>query len=535
MEAKWPFLMIVLGLLFGLGYVVASLERNSVMSNWTTRRCELPVMVASRFFKPDSDPRSPADFSSENFSFCVQTYVEKFMALFIAPIQSLFSKQLNVTAGAGQMVNTIRKMAQTMYQAFTSYLGSYFKKFHASVFQMSRIVQHLRMAANRISAIATSMIYMGITLFRGMINSIQVVIRVVLIICAIMLAIIIILFFVLFPVIPIIMSTLTAIVTIVIALGAVMTSSVAGDAEKKKSGFCFAGSSRVSILRKDGTIGIKRVEDIVLDDELCHINPHTGQRIVGKVTEVMQFTGENVDMYEVNGIHVSGSHLIYDSTTKEWKEVSRDGRAKHISVSYPYLYCFNTTSNQIPILTDSLETVLFRDWEEMDDHDHESQKEWVRFIYEKLNHSTAHSESLNDPCETPLLCPSTPILTLCGWLSIRQLSIGDYILDEHDHPQKIIGIVKGRIYHTPASSISSLWRTAVYEWEEGHWKWKRKTYEEGTTPAMGIQLITENGTVVCWNLEEHRQEIIRDFTEIGHDEIHQTYSFVQNRLRSKNI
>lgn len=533
MEAKWPFVVIVMGLLFGIGYLMASLERNSVMSNWTTRRCDLPVMMTARFFKPESDPRSTADFSSENFNFCMQSYIEKFMTLFMAPIQHLFGKQLNITAGVSNVVNTVRKMAQTMYNAFMSYLQDYFKKFHSSVFQMSRIIQHLRMAANRISAIAMSMIYAGISLFRGMLNSIQAVIRVVLIICAIMLAIIIILFFVLFPVIPMILSTLTAVVTIVIALGSVMMSSVADDANSKKGGFCFAPSTRVSVWDKKKGILIKSVEDIQLDDEFVHVDPHTGKQVIGKVTERMIFSGENVSIYDRNGIHVSGSHLVYDSKEKKWSEVSHDARFHPISTTYSTLYCFNTTSNIIPVVDSQLQTILFRDWEEIDHEDTDLQKEWVRLIYEKLNPSSPSPTHLNSVCETPLLSPSTPISTLCGWLSIRQLSVGDYVLDEHGSPQKILGVVYGRVYIE--NEKHTLWRSAVYEWKDGVWQWMKKTYQEGTSPTMGIHLITEKGTVLCWNLATHSEELIRDFTEIGHEDIKETYAFVAKQLRSKNI
>ena len=157
MEAKWPFFMITFVLLFGLGYVLSTLERAGVMEHWTTRRCELPVMVAARFFKPDLDPRTPADFASDNFDFCTQEYVEKFMGLFMAPINALFGKQLGITTSISDLMGSIRNMMQQMYSAFTSYLGSYFKKFHSSVFQLSRVVQHLRMAVGRMSAVAISM------------------------------------------------------------------------------------------------------------------------------------------------------------------------------------------------------------------------------------------------------------------------------------------------------------------------------------------------------------------------------------------
>lgn len=350
MEAKWPFFMITFGLLFFLGYLLSTLERTAVMEHWTTRRCELPVMMAARFFKPEMDPRTPADFSSDNFNFCTQEYVEKFMALFMAPINALFGKQLGITESISKLLGTVRNMMQQMYSAFTSYLGSYFKKFHSSVFQLSRVVQHLRMAMGRMSAVAMSMIYAGISAFRSMINSIQVFIRVILIICTIMLAIIIILFFVLFPVIPMILSTLTAVVTIVVALGAVMSSSIAGDAESKKSGFCFEKGTRVPIRYKDGRLNAMPVECIRLGDELAFE--------CGTVTAILELSPDHVDMFSLEGIHVSGSHLV-ETPSKSWISVASDPRATPIPTTEKPLYCFNTTSHRIPVISQKMTPLFF--------------------------------------------------------------------------------------------------------------------------------------------------------------------------------
>jgi predicted phosphohydrolase len=64
-------------------------------------------------------------------------------------------------------------------------------------------------------------------MFRGLLNTIQFVIKVILIICGIMLGIIIILIFVLFPFIPLIMATLGAIITTVLALTMVISGDIA--------------------------------------------------------------------------------------------------------------------------------------------------------------------------------------------------------------------------------------------------------------------------------------------------------------------
>lgn len=342
--------MLVVALLFGLGFVMASLERTTVIQHWEKRRCQLPVMVAARFFKPENDPRTPSQFSSDNYEFCVKSLVDSFMESFMAPITAIMGKQANMSGDTMNMINTVRTMAQNMYNAFSSYLSAFFKRFNVSIYELNRIIVYLRMAVQRMSATAISMIFSGITLFRTMINSIQAVIRVVLIICTIMIAIMIILFFVLFPFIPMIMSTLTAIVTVVIALGAVMSQSIASDAESKKSGFCFAASTHIRM--KDGSL--RRVDEVRVGDELGND--------CGVVTAVMEMIGTGIELHVIRDhqIYVSGSHLIR-GTDGQWKPVALDERADLSTAQSERIYCFNTTTNQLPIVsaTDSSHTFFF--------------------------------------------------------------------------------------------------------------------------------------------------------------------------------
>ena len=204
MESKWPFMLITFGLIFALGLTLSKLERTSVMNNWDNRRCDLPVIAAASFFKPEDDPRSGSDYAKDNFNFCMKSFIDKFMTLFMAPINALLGKHMNLAASTGDAVNVVRNIAQKLYNTLLGFLDQYMRRFNASVYEMSRVMQFLRMAMRRANGMVISMLYSGITLFRGMLNTIQFVIKVILIICGIMLAIIIILFFILFPFIPMI-------------------------------------------------------------------------------------------------------------------------------------------------------------------------------------------------------------------------------------------------------------------------------------------------------------------------------------------
>ena len=78
MEAKTIFLFITLLLLTGYGFLIANVDRANIINNWSTRRCEIPIMFASFFFKPESESRTNSEFAVANFEFCMKSYVENF-------------------------------------------------------------------------------------------------------------------------------------------------------------------------------------------------------------------------------------------------------------------------------------------------------------------------------------------------------------------------------------------------------------------------------------------------------------------------
>jgi len=524
MESKWPFMMITFGLLFALGLTIANLEKTGVMNNWTDRRCDLPVMTAAAFFKPDSDTRSGSEFATDNFEFCMQAAVEKFITLFMAPINAIFGKQVNVAGDALNALNTVRNIAQTIYNAFLSYLDIYYRKFNESVFEMSRIIQYLRMGMGRINAIALSMIYAGLTFFRGMINSIQLVIRVVLIICGIMLAIIIILWFILFPVIPVILATLGAIVTAVMVFTGILSNSILDDANDKMGGFCFAADTPILVSR-DGMESGKPASEIQLGDQLGKDG--------GRVTAVILMEGSNVPLYDIHGILVSGSHLV-QGTDGEWKSVAEDERGIRTDHISPVLYCFNTTTNNIPVVSNDNTTIWFRDWEEIKNDDEKGQFMWNYLISKILHDSTKYEgwkSNLTSYCETAILGKQVRVKTKYGWVPICELSTPfGKVLDREGNEQNILGIIYGEV--NDAKETNERWNTELYVWENGVWLKTKNTVHHGTDIISGMTLMTERGEFMIWNEAKQREQCIRDFTEVGYQTIHETYPFVEARLRT---
>jgi hypothetical protein len=520
MESKWPFMLITFGLIFALGLVISRLERTTVMKNWQNRRCELPVIATAMFFKADDDPRSKGDFAKDNFDFCMKSYIEKFMALLMAPINAIFGKQTNLAAGAVGMVDTVREIASKLYSTLTSFLDQYMRRFKAGIFEVSRVMTFLRMAMERANAMVMSMLYTGITMFRGMLNTIQFAIKVILIICGIMLAIIIILIFVLFPFIPLILSVLGAIVATVMSLVMVMSGELAQQADSDKGGFCFSGETLISVIR-DNKEQFVAAKDINIGDILGNN--------YGIIEAVIKMDGDCVKLFNLDGIHVSGSHLVF-GTDNQWKSVASDERAQLSENKTDILYCFNTTTHNIPVK--GLNSIIqFRDWEEIEENDTLGQYSWTYTILKYLNNFSNYSkwkDSLQISTDIPLMGNKIKIKTHSGFIDISKLQLFEKILDRTGQEQIILGIVNGQVN---GLENDGKWNTELYELLEDVWIKGKSTLQAGNDKIIGTTIITETGEFIIWDEVEKREKIVRDFTEIGHNEIYKTYPLVASRLR----
>jgi hypothetical protein len=527
MEAKWPFLLLTFALLCVVGFTIMTLEKTAVMNNWAEKRCELPILFTASFFKPDTFPGTSSDFAKDNFSFCTKSYVDKFMKLFMSPFTILLSQQTSTTSSALGSLNSLRNISFNMYSIFASVIESFYKKFASSAFQLSRIMQHIRMAVGRLNAVMMSMVYAGIAVFRSILNAIQSVIRVVLIICGIMLIIIIILWFFLWPVIPIILATLAAIVSVVAALSMVLSASLGTEASNDMGGFCFAEGTPVAVKTKDGAVIIKPVQEIVTGDELAEN--------CGTVTTVIQMDGKDIPLYNVKGIYVSGSHLI-KGADGIWKSVAKDERAVLSTKKSPIIYCFNTSSNMIPLMTKDNTPLFFRDWEEIDNVEEATQKQWNRMIFEMLNPTTPFTPEDEKPlCNDALIGPNVRIKTSQGFVPISSITLSSIITDAEGKDQPVKGMIWGTIDNADDTDtiIKGTWITDVYYKQDNMWKNGKGRVSKGTTTLQGMSLMTEDGTLTIWDEVSQKELIIRDFTEVGYQMIHETYAFVDTILRTR--
>ena len=513
----WPIIFITIGLfVYTIGQTMM-MERATIMNNWSEMRCNVFIMFAAYWLKPDDDLRSSGEFASSNFQFCTKDIVQTVMKFVMSPLSAVFAIQAQVTKAFTTILESIKEIIVKMYNQFLAFLQPVFVRFNAITYQIGIVMQKLRSAFDRANTALLSAVFSGIAVVKGIQNTIKFVIKIVLIICAIMLAIIIILFFILFPFIPII---ITPVLVLIISVGVIL--GVEAEAQSDKAGFCFTGDTPVALANGS----TKPISELVLGEELAK---------GGVVESVLIMEGTHTPLYELEGIRVSGTHLVQHGST--WHSVAEDSRAKPISERLERLFCLNTSNQIIPVLTNQGTTLLFRDWEEIEGHDTVGQRGWNKLVASLLGGLQVDAQAEDMSC---LMDPTIPVPTPQGLKPLHSLQIGDEVELSYNRPTRVIGIMKGRVQGLPKGPH---WLSGVIEKihrpTDGPIHRRLTTLLPPTDPTSissyvyGNHIITESGELVVYTQGIVRK--LRDFTEVGVDQIHRTYPFVSQRLATFNF
>ena len=505
----WPIIFISIGLFVYAISQFAMMERSTIMNNWPELRCNVFVMFAAYWLKPESDPQSAGEFAASNFQFCTKGIIETVMKTVMSPFSSVLNIQAEVANVFTLILNSIKTAIKTMYDEFLSFLDPVFKKFNAVTYQIGIVMQKIRASFEKANAALLSAVFSGLSIVKGIQNAVQFVIKVVMIIIAIMVAIIFLLFFILFPFIPIL---ITPALIAIIAVGTI----AAQETSSAQAAFCFTGDTHVSLA--DGST--KPISELAL-----------GEHLEGGMTveSILQMEGTHTSLFDLEGIRVSGSHLVQQERT--WHSVAEDSRAFPITERSERLFCLNTSTQTIPVVNSQGTIILFRDWEEIDGRDTVGQRGWNKLVSSLLGGLQLESQEEDMSC---LLDPTILVPTPQGLKPLTRIQIGDEIELSYNRPTRVIGVVRGRV---EGVAKGPHWLSGVIEKihrpTDGSIHRRISTITSTTDSSSylyGNHVITESGELVVYTNGIVRK--LRDFTEVGTDQIHRTYPFVSQRLAS---
>jgi hypothetical protein len=470
-----------------------------IRNDWVNRRCDPYVMFTAPLYQPFDDKRSSTEFGIDNFMFCLSSLSKGALSSAFTPLYEALKRFFSTITVIQNLMNSFRSYFSDLGSKFESIIGNRFQKF-ISIFDLFRQgIRKMLSAFSRNNAILIATLLQGMAGFTFIQNLVQFIIKVVIIIVVILASLVIFLFFIMFPVIPIIITTI-----------GILTAAGLGAAVASYSGaFCL--HPLTSIILQDGTY--KKIGEINLGEILA---PSThNYDFPNEVYGILETEGRQTDLYEIDGIKMSGSHRVLERG--RWFLAKDIGRAKLISERANRLYILNTRHHWLPTIKNS-KSLVVSDWEEVSTDD--GQEYWHAFVSEKLGASlTAKATSL------PLIGESVKVLSSSGKKPISSLRIGDYVFDDKGKT-RILAIYKGYL----GSSVTD------EEWlSDGNWVFDKewKLYACGVlggenAQTLGYQLITESGTFKIHYKSTNM--LIRDFTECGIDNIEESYNIINNHI-----
>jgi hypothetical protein len=262
--------------------------------------------------------------------------------------------------------------------------------------------------------------------------------------------------------------------------------------------FCFAPDTRIVMSNgSEQTISTLKVGDTL-----------KGKSVVEAIIECPG----SADIYEINGIRVSGRHRIWSSDLNKFISVKDHPDAKE-SYPEPKLWTLITSKREIPVK--GLNTVQrFADWEELPDTD-EAAAGWDAIVQKILNKEIKNSRVPSSPP-----CIDKSILVYkhqAGLTPIGLIQTGDWIYDSTRWVRVI-----GRCERKVDGAIGTLGnRITDGTWilEDNTWEHPTGTYKSGSW--IGVQLITTSGAFVIHINGIHYR--IRDFTEVGTERLAESF------------
>jgi hypothetical protein len=421
-------------LTIGLSAVIGAAFRVNVAANWDEQRCDSYVVPLAGFFKPTNDPRTAAQFATDNWTFCQKEYIQNALRVAAEVPKELAAAEAatvgviqDVTSVVADVFFDLWKFCYETYSSFMDQMKVMAKLFHNFMINLYSITE-------RLNASALAIIYSLIALLITIINSIQVTLLVAIIVVGIILVLQILLFFVLMPISGLIV-TVTALVSVVVV--AVSTAIAAAMVTELFSpGACFAADTVVQL--KGGPV--KPISAIRIGDIL-----HDG----GRVTAIHRFHSRDA-FYTLQGVRVTGDHLVADPyipTTRIRVEDHPDA----LKESSPWLtreiWCLTTTTRCIPCVGNS-GVIMFADWEEIPERDTPSLRQWFYEVWDTLNGEKGlRSVKDNVLASEAGLAPDCRVLCI-DWTGtriekpIREIRIGDRVWDSKKTTTTVVGRVR---------------------------------------------------------------------------------------------
>jgi hypothetical protein len=416
------FLLITLFVFIVYSYCKIGLTKDEIASDWTNQRCKPQnVLFAGFITKPEG--KTAFQYTGENFQYCVQNILLNITSYALLPFQYATNSIVRLFNSLGTAIDAIRNVMTNIRGNVKIFSEDVLQRILNTLVPLQTVFLAVKDTFNKIQGVMVSGLYTMLGSYYAL-QSLMGAILELIIKMLIVLVVIIVGLWILPFTWPVAASMTAVFLGISIPLAIIihfMTDVLHIQAAGIPRLRCF--DKNTPIRMANGTI--KTIENIQPGDTLISNN---------KVTSIFKVLSKDLQMYNLNGIIVSESHIVRYGGT--WIPISKHPDAiKILNYQEPYLYCINT-SWKIVTINDT----IFTDWDELYGKNLETILTHCnkQYKYNEINDTDNIHKFLDDGfnySDVILLKDKTNKF-------IKDIQIGDILEDANGKETLVYGIVK---------------------------------------------------------------------------------------------
>ena len=393
------FIFITLFVFLVFSYCKVMQTKQSIADDWVNQRCK-PQNIPFAGLITHPDGTTAFQYTSDNFQYCVQNILTNISGYALEPFQFIIKSLTTVFSSMSNSIQQTREVLNKLRNGIKDFAQDVLSRILNVMIPIQKMFIALMDAFQKIQGVMTG----GLYTMLGTYYTLQALMGAILeLIIKVLVALVIIV--VGLWVLPFTWPAAASMTAVFLAIAIPLSIIIYFMSEVlhiKSSAIpklrCFDKKTRFEMFDKS----YKFIEDLKPLDVLVDGNV---------ITAKIKITSEDLDMYNLNDIIISESHVI--KYKDKWIHVKNHPDARKIEkYNEPYLYCLNTSTKTI-----HLNNIILTDWDEV----YDSSLEFL-LNYNSINATENISKIVDQGYQ-----PDTKIKLLKEEKSIKDINIGDIL------------------------------------------------------------------------------------------------------------
>ena len=344
------FIFMTLFVFLVYSYCKIMQTKESIADDWVNQRCK-PQNIPFAGFITHPEGTSAFKYTNDNFQYCVQDILKNITSYTLQPFQFMIQTLTKVFSKFSDSIQQTREATNKLRNGIKEFTQDILSRILNVMIPIQTMFIALSDTFQKIQGVMTGGLYTMLgsyyTLQALMGAILELIIKVLVTLVVIIVGL---------WIMPFTWPAAASMTAVFLAISIPLTIIIYFMTEVlhiKSSGIpklrCFDRKTRIYL--QDGSF--KYIEDVKVNDILQDYSI---------VTAKIKVTSDELDMYNLNGVIVSESHIV--KCCNKWIPVKYHPLAiKIYNYNEPYLYCLNTTTKTIV-----LNNIIFTDWDEVYDY-----------------------------------------------------------------------------------------------------------------------------------------------------------------------